>query len=84
MAPPDRVPELRALPGVKSVIKMRNKRPLGRARQGQVRKQEVRDLRNREDEDEVVEQLQRRRPLLAAGRPLEATHMPMAWYPEST
>ena len=31
MAPPDRVPELRALPGVKSVVKMRNKRPLGRA-----------------------------------------------------
>lgn len=28
---PDRVPELRALPGVKSVVKMRNKRPLGRA-----------------------------------------------------
>jgi hypothetical protein len=30
-ASPDRVPELRALPGVKSVVKMRNKRPLGRA-----------------------------------------------------
>ena len=30
-ASPDRVPELRALPEVKSVVKMRNKRPLGRA-----------------------------------------------------
>jgi len=31
LAPPDRIPELRALPGVKSVVKMRNKRLLGRA-----------------------------------------------------
>jgi hypothetical protein len=30
LAPPDRIPELRALPGVKSVVKMRNKRLLGR------------------------------------------------------
>jgi hypothetical protein len=29
LATPDRIPELRALPGVKSVIKMRNKRLLG-------------------------------------------------------
>src|ERR1700682_4983388 len=31
LSPPDRVAELRALPGVKNVVKMRNKRPLGRA-----------------------------------------------------
>src|SRR5437588_144890 len=31
LTPPDRVPELCALAGVKSVVKMRNKRPLGRA-----------------------------------------------------
>jgi hypothetical protein len=34
----------------------------------------VRDLRDREDEDEVVEQLQRRDPLLSVGWALEASH----------
>jgi hypothetical protein len=30
LSPPNRIPELRAVPGVKSVVKMRNKRLLGR------------------------------------------------------
>ena len=37
---------------------------------GQVVEEQMRDLRDREYEDEVVEQLERRRPLLLAGVPL--------------
>jgi hypothetical protein len=41
-------------------------RGLPHAGPGQVREQQVRDLRDREDEHEVVEQLERRRALLPA------------------
>ena len=41
---------------------------------GEVLEQEMRDLRDREDEDQVVEQLERRRPLLLSRRAREAAH----------
>ncbi len=52
----------------------REQRPPGAA-PGEVVEQQVRDLRDREDEDEVVEELERRRALLAAlPATLEAGH----------
>jgi hypothetical protein len=41
----------------------------------EVVEQEVRDLRDGEDEDEVVEELERRRPLLLAAPALVAAHV---------
>ena len=47
-----------------------HERRLSCALPGQVVEQQVRDLGDREDEDQVVEQLERRRPLLLSGVPL--------------